>query len=50
MFTGREDLLELLRACFFDRPNGRHIVVLYGLGGAGKTQLALAFVHRYKKL
>lgn len=50
MFTGREDLLELLRTYFFNQSHERHLFVLHGLGGAGKTQLALEFVHRYKKL
>ncbi|KAG8713433.1 hypothetical protein FRC11_012167 [Ceratobasidium sp. 423] len=49
-FTGREDILESLREYFFDHHRDRHIYVLYGLGGAGKTQIALAFIHRHKKL
>ncbi|KAG9112797.1 hypothetical protein FRC07_007865, partial [Ceratobasidium sp. 392] len=43
MFTGREDVLTLMHNPIFDHPHGRHIFILYGLGGAGKTQLALKF-------
>ncbi|KAF8595674.1 FabD/lysophospholipase-like protein [Ceratobasidium sp. AG-I] len=50
-FTGREDILERMRGYFFDAsPTERQIFVLCGLGGAGKTQLALKFVDMHKKL
>jgi hypothetical protein len=48
IFTGREDILELLRAYFFGDSTERRLFVLYGLGGAGKTQLALKFVHQHR--
>lgn len=43
-FTGREEILAKLNACFAardtqDRP--RREFLLYGLGGVGKTQIAL---------
>ncbi|KAF8600373.1 FabD/lysophospholipase-like protein [Ceratobasidium sp. AG-I] len=50
-FTGREDILERMRGYFFDESTtGRRLFVLCGLGGAGKTQLALKFVDMHKNL
>jgi signal recognition particle GTPase len=49
MFTGRKDILERLRR-FLDPSNSsvilkmQRIFVLYGLGGAGKTQIMSKFV------
>ncbi|KAL2154298.1 hypothetical protein VTH82DRAFT_2974 [Thermothelomyces myriococcoides] len=43
-FTGREDILAKLRACFHERNTGgkpRREFLLYGMGGVGKTQIAL---------
>ncbi|WP_433332322.1 FxSxx-COOH system tetratricopeptide repeat protein [Spirillospora sp. CA-294931] len=48
-FTGREEDLGRLRRQL--RERGRAVVVpvtLQGLGGVGKTQVALEYVHRYK--
>ncbi|HUN30877.1 MAG TPA: FxSxx-COOH system tetratricopeptide repeat protein [Trebonia sp.] len=46
-FTGRAETLELLR----DKLSGSGAVIvaqaLYGLGGVGKTQLALEYAHRF---
>jgi hypothetical protein len=47
LFTGREDVLDCMMKWFF--PNnewepGRIRFVLYGLGGIGKTQIALKFL------
>jgi len=46
-FVGREDILEAMRQTHFgDRPAGSGlpaITVLTGLGGSGKTQIALKF-------
>ncbi|WP_055589366.1 FxSxx-COOH system tetratricopeptide repeat protein [Streptacidiphilus griseoplanus] len=50
-FTGRDDVLEEVRtrlgsiALHADTPAG--LAGLYGLGGMGKTQIALEYVHRY---
>ncbi|HUJ06091.1 MAG TPA: FxSxx-COOH system tetratricopeptide repeat protein [Streptosporangiaceae bacterium] len=48
-FTGRGSLLELLRDQLV--RGGTAVVVaqaLYGMGGVGKTQLALEYAHRFK--
>lgn len=49
-FTGRKNLLATLRAKLCDIVPGswNHRVALYGLGGAGKTQLALEYVFLHK--
>ncbi|MGY5008281.1 FxSxx-COOH system tetratricopeptide repeat protein [Streptomyces sp. 900105755] len=48
-FTGRAELLERLRNQFTAGPTGAvSSQVLYGLGGMGKTQIALEYVHRFK--
>lgn len=46
VFTGREDILEQMKSYFSQStPLKRHVFVLCGLGGSGKTQLALKFVN-----
>lgn len=45
-FTGRDDLVSRLRAGLVAEHRGA--CALAGLGGVGKTQLALAFAHRYQ--
>jgi tetratricopeptide (TPR) repeat protein len=48
-FTGREDDLRRLREELRARSTGdNRPVVLQGLGGVGKTQVALEYVHRFK--
>jgi hypothetical protein len=50
VFTGREDILNQLDDYFsLEGPDKdkQHIFVLYGLGGAGKTQIALKFVDMF---
>jgi tetratricopeptide (TPR) repeat protein len=44
-FTGRDGLLESMRARH--RENSSAPLVLHGIGGVGKTQLAREYVHRY---
>jgi hypothetical protein len=51
-FTGRSDILMQLEGYFFpDQPSTaevkQRIYVLYGLGGSGKTQIALKFIHKF---
>ena len=43
-FTGRQDVLSQMREFFFNGSQKQHVFVLYGLGGAGKTQIALKFI------
>ncbi|KAK7028418.1 FabD/lysophospholipase-like protein, partial [Favolaschia claudopus] len=43
-YTGRQDILEQMHQFFGRNQGSRHIFVLYGLGGSGKSQLALKFV------
>ena len=49
IFTGRTDILERMRQCFSSTTSvsatpSRRVFVLHGLGGSGKTQLALKFL------
>ena len=50
IFTGREDVLSKMEHYFSSstasRLSQQHIFVLYEMGGAGKTQIALKFVHQ----
>jgi hypothetical protein len=50
IFTGREDILSELEACFFpaDATEDQKCFVLDGLGGSGKTQIALMFIKRHR--
>jgi tetratricopeptide (TPR) repeat protein len=50
-FTGRESLLDEIRTKLHERVSKKwnHQVALYGLGGIGKTQLALEYVHRNRE-
>jgi tetratricopeptide (TPR) repeat protein len=45
-FTGRKNLLKLLHDKLFDETQDRytHRIALYGLGGVGKTQVAVEYV------
>jgi hypothetical protein len=49
IFTGRKDILLQLHECFTSSPTSvesakQRRFVLYGIGGGGKTQIALKFV------
>ncbi|SHN38637.1 FxSxx-COOH system tetratricopeptide repeat protein [Cryptosporangium aurantiacum] len=47
-FTGREDLLEALRTGLFDsRTAAVRPRALHGLGGVGKSQVALEYIYRF---
>ncbi|MBA2678002.1 MAG: toll/interleukin-1 receptor domain-containing protein, partial [Ktedonobacteraceae bacterium] len=46
-FTGRSSILEQLHAAFLARKVGVFVQALTGLGGIGKTQIALEYVYRY---
>ena len=49
-FVGRTELLETLRnkLCQTQERTFNHRVALYGMGGVGKTQVALEYVFKYK--
>ncbi|KAJ7805668.1 hypothetical protein B0H14DRAFT_2879106 [Mycena olivaceomarginata] len=44
IFQGRQDILERMQKYFKQVLGTQHIYVLYGLGGAGKTQIGLKFI------
>ena len=46
IFTGRENYLQRLNQYFCprDKSRPRRHFLLYGMGGSGKTQIALKFV------
>jgi hypothetical protein len=50
-FIGRADILMQLEGYFFPQPSTaevkQRIYVLYGLGGTGKTQIALTFINKF---
>jgi len=46
-FTGREDLLQNLRQALTDNHSAVLIQAINGLGGVGKTQLAVEYAYRY---
>ncbi|KAJ7477806.1 hypothetical protein B0H11DRAFT_2029370, partial [Mycena galericulata] len=41
IFHGRQDILDKMHHFFTSNMGTQHIYVLHGLGGAGKTQIAL---------
>ncbi|QBD75032.1 toll/interleukin-1 receptor domain-containing protein [Ktedonosporobacter rubrisoli] len=46
-FIGRDSVLEQLHTTFLARKTGVVVQTLNGLGGIGKTQIALEYVYRY---
>ena len=46
-FTGRTGMLEQLRARFQAGERSLVVEALFGLGGVGKSQLAIEYAHRY---
>src|SRR5258708_1239975 len=47
-FTGRDGLIEDLRADLTAAETPKHIQALYGLGGVGKTQIAVEYAYRFR--
>lgn len=47
-FTGREKSLQYLHQSFMGHDPLLHTIAIYGLGGIGKTQLALEYAHRHR--
>ncbi len=51
LFQGRRQILEQLSAFFALRENGKPLrreFLLHGMGGAGKSQIALRFAEEYE--
>ncbi|KAJ6500313.1 hypothetical protein DFH09DRAFT_327109 [Mycena vulgaris] len=47
IFHGRRNILEKMHHFFTQDLDNQHIFLLYGLGGAGKTQSALKFIQEF---
>ncbi|KAJ7354595.1 hypothetical protein DFH08DRAFT_773846 [Mycena albidolilacea] len=49
IFQGRQDILQKMKEYFSNDTGERHLYVLHGLGGSGKTQIALKFLDMTNK-
>ncbi|KAJ7448717.1 hypothetical protein FB451DRAFT_1375247 [Mycena latifolia] len=49
-FTGREDILQQMTEHFNRSIGQRHILLLHGLGGSGKSQIAFKFVEKSTRI
>ncbi|KAJ6500274.1 P-loop containing nucleoside triphosphate hydrolase protein, partial [Mycena vulgaris] len=47
IFHGRQNILDKIHQFFTQDLKNQHIFLLYGLGGAGKTQIALKFIEYF---
>ena len=49
-FTGRDELLTQLSSTLRETKQKRfnHRIAIYGIGGVGKTQVAIEYVYRYE--
>jgi nucleoside phosphorylase/tetratricopeptide (TPR) repeat protein len=47
-FTGRDDVLKQLHDTLESATGPAAVLALHGLGGVGKTQLAVEYAHRYR--
>src|SRR3954465_12633467 len=48
-FTGRDGVLELLGRALEGNEPESHVQVLHGVGGVGKTHLALEYAYRHRE-
>ncbi|KAF8166092.1 P-loop containing nucleoside triphosphate hydrolase protein [Mycena galopus ATCC 62051] len=49
IFQGQQAFLDAMHRFFAEQAGKQRIYVLYGLGGAGKTQIALKFIEEYSQ-